>query len=140
MSGTKTMYSLEKDNETWHCNDIDELIQQGIADECLAPGKGDEIVIYSGVCEVERASSFLDDMVEMLTENAMEECGEVAGFWLEGCGEILQRDMGDYLDKWCDAYGKTVHFGRIEIIKPVHIIILKIQGDDVEWMFKEDHL
>jgi hypothetical protein len=134
------MYSLEKDNETWYCDDIDELIQQGIADEYLTLKKDDEIIIYSGVCEIRKASNFLVDMVELLTENAVEECGEVAESWLEGSGEMLQDAMSECLENWCDKYGKTVQFGCIEIVKPVHIIILKVQGDDVEWVLKEDLL
>ncbi len=132
-----TMYSFEKGNETWHCNDIDELLQEGLSEGWLLPGESDEIVVYSGTCEIKKASDFLGDIVDMLTDNAQNECGEVSSSWLEGSGDLLQKAMSDCLDNWCDKYGKTVHFGCIENIKPIHIIILKIQGDDITWMTKK---
>lgn len=133
----KTMYSFEKDNETWYCNDIYELLQEGLSEGWLPPKENSEIVIYSGTFEAKKASVYLNDIVDMITENAYEECGEVAISWLDGSGNILQKAMEDCLDNWCDKYGKTVYFGCIENIKPIHINILKIQGDDVVWAYRD---
>ena len=133
----KTMYSFDKGNETWHCDDIDELLLEGLSDGWLPPEENDEIVIYSGTFETKKASVYLNDIVDMLMENAHEECGEVVGSWLEGSGNKLQKAMSDCLDTWCDKYGKAVFFGCIENIKPIHINILKIQGDDIVWEYRD---
>jgi hypothetical protein len=132
----KIMYSFEE-GETWHCNDIDELLQEGLSEGWILAGESNEIVVYSGTCKIEKASVYLDDIVDMLTENAHEECGEVVGSWLEGSGDLLQKAMSDCLDNWCDKYGKTAFFGCIENIKPIHINILKIQGDDIVWEYRD---
>lgn len=137
MSEKKTMYSFEKGNESWHCNDIDELLQEGLLEEWLPSGENNEVVVYSGTFEAKKASAYLGDIVNMITENAYEECGEVAGSWLDGSVDMLQKAMGDCLDNWCDKYGKTVYFGCIENIKPIHINILKVQGDDVVWAYRD---
>lgn len=137
MSEKKTMYSADKGNESWYCNDIDELLQEGLAEGWLPPEETNDIVIYSGTCEVKKASEFLGDIVDELTERAQDECGEVSSSWLTDCGNGLQKAMEECLDNWCDKNGQAVYFGNITGIKPIDIRILKIQGDDIEWIFNE---
>ncbi len=138
MNEKKIMYSFEEHNESWHCNEIDELMQQGFIDGWLPPEENNEIVIYRGTCEIRKASEYLGDIVDMVTANAFDECGEISESWLDGSGDMLQKAMEDCIDNWCNKYGKAVYFGCIKDIKPIHINILKIQGDDVTWAYRDE--
>jgi len=136
-SKKKIMYSLEKENETWYYSDIDELIQDGYREDLITLEGKDDLIVYSGVSHVKKASTYLNDIVETLTENAHEECGEVSSSWLESVGDTLQKHMEKCLDDWCYKYGQDAFFGLIENIKPIHIVVLKVDDAGVKWMYRD---
>lgn len=137
MSEILKLYHADKGGEHWYIKDIDEVICSAI-ETYGPPQEGNEIVVFVGDCKIKKASDFLNDIVDMVTESAHQECGEVTEDWLQKeNSNKLQEAMENCIDDWCDSNGETVTFGCIENIKPIHINILKIQGDDVKWAYRD---
>ena len=130
--------SYSSDGEYYYC-DADSAIDS----LCVEwPVKVGEIyTIYEGDTIPQKASMFVGNLTEIMTDCALDNCGEYCESWtldLSKNHKAFEKAVGEFIDEYCEKNNLQPAFHMVENIIERKI---RITGDDVcDWEFVEDEI
>jgi hypothetical protein len=137
LEGTMTKWYSSNEEDYKH-TDIEDAIAEVFDDTEIKVGA--VRLVWEGDAVTRKAGDYLPKrhlgVVEQLTDNAYEECGEYAENWLSKITVDQEQDLRDRIanaiNAWADDHGLHPTFGTVENVRD---IMVRLTSEDGDWEY-----